>query len=66
MLWVVSCWLLVFIYMLQKIVGAGHFQEGRYREGLVEGIGVLGGQLAAHFPYREDDVDELSDEVRFG
>lgn len=45
---------------------ADHFQEGRYREGLVEGIGVLGSQLAAHFPYREDDVDELSDEVRFG
>jgi uncharacterized membrane protein len=45
---------------------ADHFREGHYREGLVAGIQVLGGQLAAHFPYREDDVDELSDEVRFG
>ncbi len=45
---------------------AEHFREGRYREGLVEGIQVLGGQLAQHFPCREDDVDELSDEVRFG
>ena len=45
---------------------ADHFQDGRYREGLVAGIQVLGGQLAEHFPYREDDVDELSDEVRFG
>ncbi|MFC1483539.1 TPM domain-containing protein [Candidatus Neomarinimicrobiota bacterium] len=43
-----------------------HFREHRYREGLVEGIHLLGGQLAEHFPYREDDVDELSDEVRFG
>lgn len=43
-----------------------HFREQRYREGLVEGIQLLGGQLAEHFPYREDDVDELSDEVRFG
>ena len=45
---------------------AGHFREGRYREGLVEGIQVLGGQLARHFPCRKDDVDELPDEVRFG
>jgi uncharacterized membrane protein len=43
-----------------------NFREQRYREGLVEGIQLLGGQLAEHFPYREDDVDELSDEVRFG
>ena len=43
-----------------------HFREQHYREGLVEGIRLLGGQLAEHFPYREDDVDELSDEVRFG
>jgi len=43
-----------------------HFREGRFREGLVEGINILGGQLAEHFPWREDDVDELSDEVRFG
>lgn len=47
------------------IMGA-HFREERYREGLVEGIQLLGGQLAEHFPYREDDEDELSDEVRFG
>ncbi|MBA7625020.1 MAG: hypothetical protein GH143_07385 [Calditrichaeota bacterium] len=52
--------------MLQKTVEAGRFREGRYREGLVEGIGVLGGQLAEHYPCREDDVDELPDEVRFG
>lgn len=45
---------------------AGHFKEEHYREGLVEGIRILGGQLMEHFPYSEDDVDELSDEVRFG
>ncbi len=52
--------------MLQKIVGAGRFREGHYLQGLVEGIQVLGGRLVEHFSYREDDVDELSDEVRFG
>jgi len=31
----------------------------------MEGIDVLGGQLVEHFPYREDDVDELPDKVRF-
>ena len=45
---------------------AVHFKEGRFREGLVEGINLLGGQLTTYFPYREDDTDELSDEVRFG
>ena len=45
---------------------AGHFKEGRFRVGLVEGINLLGGQLMTYFPYREDDTDELSDEVDFG
>ena len=45
---------------------AVQFQEGRLREGLVEGLNLLGGQLTTYFPYREDDTDELSDEVRFG
>ncbi|MFB0515633.1 MAG: TPM domain-containing protein [Candidatus Neomarinimicrobiota bacterium] len=45
---------------------ADHFREERYREGLVEGIQILGGQLVTYFPYRANDMDELSDEVRFG
>ena len=45
---------------------ANHFREERYRQGLEEGVQILGGQLAKFFPYREDDVDEISDEIRFG
>ena len=45
---------------------AGHFREGRFREGLVEGIQTLGGQLVTYFPYRPDDVDEISDDISFG
>jgi uncharacterized membrane protein len=45
---------------------ATHFREERYCQGLEEGVQILGGQLAKFFPYREDDIDEISDEIRFG
>ena len=43
-----------------------HFAEGRMREGLLYGIKQLGENLAKYFPVAEDDVNELSDELKYG
>lgn len=45
---------------------ARHFREGNYTEGLSTGIRKAGEQLKQHFPYQQDDVNELSDEISFG
>lgn len=42
-----------------------NFREGRFAEGLCEGIVMAGDQLKQYFPWREDDVNELSDEISF-
>jgi len=42
-----------------------NFKEGKFTEGLSEGILLAGKQLQAHFPYKKDDVNELSDEISF-
>lgn len=46
--------------LLQK-----NFRDGRITEGLSEGISLAGKQLKTHFPYKKDDVNELSDEISF-
>ncbi|MEI8225371.1 MAG: TPM domain-containing protein [Bacteroidota bacterium] len=46
--------------LLQK-----NFREGKFTEGLAEGIVLAGKQLKTHFPYSKDDVNELSDEISF-
>ena len=43
-----------------------HFREGRFTEGLIEGIAMVGTELKNHFPYQKDDVNELSDDISFG
>lgn len=43
-----------------------HFREGRYAEGLAEGIKRAGLALKEHFPYQSDDVNELSDDISYG
>lgn len=50
-----------------KNIMEGHFREGRFTEGLIEGIYHAGIQLGTYFPYDTDtDKNELSDEVSFG
>ena len=41
------------------------FKEGKFTEGLSEGIILAGKQLQTHFPYSKDDINELSDEISF-
>jgi uncharacterized membrane protein len=42
-----------------------HFRNGKYAEGLIEGILRTGMQLKEHFPHEKDDKNELSDEISF-
>lgn len=42
-----------------------NFKEGRFAEGLTEGIIMAGEQLKSFFPYHKDDVNELPDEISF-
>ena len=41
------------------------FKEGKFADGLSTGILMAGEQLKASFPYQNDDVNELSDEISF-
>ncbi|MDN5292688.1 MAG: hypothetical protein PWQ06_2927 [Anaerophaga sp.] len=43
-----------------------HFKNGEFTRGLSEGIKMTGEQLKKHFPWKSDDVNELSDEISFG
>lgn len=43
-----------------------HFKKGDFASGLEAGILEAGQQLKSHFPYKSDDVNELSDEISFG
>lgn len=50
-----------------KDLMANHFRQGKFTEGLIEGIHHAGDQLKTHFPYdHQDDQNELSNEVSFG
>jgi len=49
-----------------KEIVIARFKEGRISDGLSDGIIKAGEQLKAHFPYQEDDINELSDEISFG
>ena len=41
----------------------GEFKQGNLCEGLVLGVNKIGEKLTELFPYRDDDQNELSDEV---
>jgi uncharacterized membrane protein len=40
-----------------------HLREERPRDGLTDAVGEIGASLAAYFPRRPDDRNELSDRV---
>lgn len=49
-----------------KDVVIAKLKEGKYAKALADGIIMAGEQLKVHFPYQDDDVNELSDEISFG
>ncbi len=61
---------------INKVVGDGfwndvkdlmmsHFKEGRFAEGLEQGIQRCGEKLKAYFPYQSDDINEIPDEISY-
>ncbi len=42
-----------------------HFKKNEFDLGLSTGIKMAGEALKSHFPYQQDDVNELSDEISF-
>ena len=41
------------------------FREGRFAEGLEQGIMRCGEKLKTYFPYQSDDINELPDEISY-
>ena len=44
---------------------ATEFKQGRFAEGLEQGIKRCGEKLKAYFPYQSDDVNEIPDEISY-
>ncbi|MBN2167090.1 MAG: TPM domain-containing protein [Marinilabiliaceae bacterium] len=42
------------------------FKNGSFADGICKGIIASGEQLKTHFPYKSDDVNELTDDISFG
>lgn len=43
-----------------------YFAAGQFTEGLCKGIIMAGEQLKQHFPYQQNDINELSNDISFG
>lgn len=42
-----------------------HFQADRFVAGLTAGIALVGERLRKYFPHRDDDLNELSDDISY-
>lgn len=42
-----------------------HFKEGRFAEGLEQGIQRCGEKLKAYFPHQSDNTNEIPDEISY-
>jgi uncharacterized membrane protein len=51
---------------LVKFRMLNHFREGRFSQGLINGIEMAGTELKKFFPYQTNDVNELPDDISFG
>lgn len=49
-----------------KDVMLAQFKKGDFKQGLIDGILSAGNELKKHFPWAEDDADELSNEISKG
>lgn len=49
-----------------KDIVIGHFKEGRFSQGLVEGILRAGDRLKTYFPFADSDRNELPDSISKG
>lgn len=49
-----------------KDIMLNHFKANNNKQALVDGIHNAGEQLKKHFPFQDDDTDELSNEISKG
>jgi len=49
-----------------KDVMANQFKNGNFKQGLIDSILRAGEQLKTHFPYQDNDTNELSNEISRG
>ena len=49
-----------------KNIMSNHFKKSDFKQGLIDGILSAGQQLKKHFPYQQDDTNELSNEISKG
>lgn len=42
------------------------FKQGKFTEGICEGIDMTGKMLKTHFPHNSNDKNQLSDEISYG
>ena len=49
----------------EKSLMLQHFRRGAFTTGIVEAIGQVGEKLKDFFPYQDDDVNELPDDISY-
>jgi uncharacterized membrane protein len=49
-----------------KIAGgmSSHFSRKNFKQGIIQGVQLVGEELSKHFPHKADDKNELPNEVR--